>query len=226
MNTMRKIYTAIRGSARENAESVIDANAIRIFEQEILDAEQAIMQSKQKLAYIMAERVQLERASQQLSEQIKSRESQTAKALKINDEPLANELAEDILNKEHEKSAQWTAIKNLTSREQALSQKIQQSAQQVLTFRRELGIAKANAYAQSASSQVGPQTSALETNLSDLKISLQRIQQKQQHLDDTTNALNSIEKAIGESSLDQKVEQAGLGARQAEIQSVLERVRE
>lgn len=226
MNTMRKIYTAIRGSARENAESVIDANAIRIFEQEILDAEQAIMQSKQKLAYIMAERVQLERASQQLSEQIKSRESQAAKALKINDEPLANELAEDILNKEHEKSAQWTAIKNLTSREQALSQKIQQSAQQVLTFRRELSIAKANAYAQSASSQVGPQTSALETNLSDLKISLQRIQQKQQHLDDTTNALNSIENAIGESSLDQKVEQAGFGARQAEIQSVLERVRE
>lgn len=226
MNTMRKIYTAIRGSARESAESVIDANAIRIFEQEILDAEQAIMQSKQKLAHIMAERVQLERASQQLSEQIKSRESQAAKALKINDEPLANELAEDILNKEHEKSAQWTAIKNLTSREQALSQKIQQSAQQVLTFRRELGIAKANAYAQSASSQVGPQTSTLETNLSDLKTSLQRIQQRQQHLDDTSNALNSIEKAIGESSLDQKVEQAGLGARQAEIKSVLERVRE
>jgi len=225
MNVMRKIATALRGSVRESAEVVIDANAIRIFEQEILDAEQGIARSKQQLAYVIAERVQLERANAALREQVLSRERQAAKALDINNEVLATELAEDILEKEQVVNEQLLAVQNLTTREKSLTRKIQVSAQQIKTFRRELGIAKATASAQKASRLAGSHSSSVDTNIIDLNTSLQRIKQQQQRVDDTTEAAAAIEDEIGNGALDKKVENAGLGTRKADIQSILERVK-
>ncbi|MFD2231132.1 PspA/IM30 family protein [Alkalimarinus sediminis] len=225
MNVMRKIATALRGSVRESAEVVIDANAIRIFEQEIVDAEQGIARSKQQLAYVMAERVQLERANSALRDQILSREQQIAKALVINDEVLASELAEDILEKEQIVNEQLIAVQNLTTRERNLTRKIQLSGQQIKTFRRELGIAKATASAQSASRLAGSHTNSVDTNIIDLTSSLQRIKQQQQRIDDTSDAIAAIENEIGDGALDKKVESAGLGTRKTDIQSILERVK-
>jgi phage shock protein A len=37
MAILKKIFTAIRGGAREVGESIVDANSVRIFEQEIKD---------------------------------------------------------------------------------------------------------------------------------------------------------------------------------------------
>lgn len=225
MNVLRKMATAFRGSMRESAEVVIDANAIRIFEQEILDAEQGITRSKQQLAYVMAERVQLERANSALQTQITAREQQTAKALGINDETLATELAEDILEKENTSHEQRLAIQNLTAREKNLARKIQTAAQQVKTFRRELGIAKATAGAQKASSLAGSHSQSVDTHLVDLNTSLQRIKQSQQRVDDTSEALSAIENNLGDNALDNKVEHAGLSTRKADIHAVLERVK-
>lgn len=224
MNVIRKIATAFRGSVRESAEVVIDANAIRIFEQEIIDAEQGIAKSKQQLTLVIAERVQLERTNTALEEQIQSREQQAAKALDVGDELLATELAEDIIDKEQVVNEQYIAIKNLTSRERNLTRKIQQSAQQVKTFRRELGIAKATASAQKASRLAGSHSNSVDTHIIDLNTSLQRIKLQQQRVDDTTEAAVAIENEIGDGALDKKVENAGLGTRKADIQSVLQRV--
>ena len=38
MSVFKKIMTALRGGAREAGEAIVDANGIRIFEQEIKDA--------------------------------------------------------------------------------------------------------------------------------------------------------------------------------------------
>lgn len=225
MNVMRKIATAFRGSMRESAEIVIDANAIRIFEQEILDAEQGLARSKQQLTYMMAERVQLERSNSKLQEQIKSREIQTAKALEIDDETLASELAEDILEKEQIVAEQHVAISNLTGRERKLTRIIQESARQIKMYRRELGVAKATESAHRASKIAGTHTGTVTTSITDLQISLQRIKQHQQRADDTADAAATLEETLGEQSLDKKVENAGLGTHQADIQAILSRVR-
>ena len=43
MSVIKKVVTLLRGSARELAENVVDANATRIYEQEIIDAKQSIL---------------------------------------------------------------------------------------------------------------------------------------------------------------------------------------
>jgi len=223
---MRKIATAFRGSVRESAEVVIDANAIRIFEQEILDAEQGLACSKQQLAYVMAERIQLERGTTKLREQVKAREAQTAKALETSNEALANELAEDILEKEALINEHQEASQALSWRERKLSKSIQDAARQIKIFRRELSIAKATESAHKASEIAGSYTGGVATNISDLQTSLQRIKQNQQRVDDTADAASAIEDEIGECSLDKKVESARLGSKASDIQAVLTRVRE
>jgi phage shock protein A len=225
MNVMRKIATAFRGSVRESAEVVIDANAIRIFEQEILDAEQGLARSKQQLAYVMAERVQLERVTAKLHEQVTVREAQTAKALETNNEALANELAEDILEKEALINEHKESSQELSVRERKLTQSLKGAAQQIKMFRRELSITKATESAHKASKIASHHTWGVVTNISDLHISLQRIKQKQQSIDDTSDAAITIENKIGENSLDIKVENAGLGSNTSDIQAVLARVK-
>ena len=43
MGVLRDMMTALRGGANEVGEAIVDANAIRILEQEIRDAEGAIV---------------------------------------------------------------------------------------------------------------------------------------------------------------------------------------
>lgn len=49
MNLWRKLSTLFKASAQEPLEGLVDANGIRIFEQEIRQAEQAMVRSKHEL---------------------------------------------------------------------------------------------------------------------------------------------------------------------------------
>ena len=54
MTVIKKLVTLLRGSARELGESVVDANATRIYEQEIVDARHSIDQARGDLTGVMA----------------------------------------------------------------------------------------------------------------------------------------------------------------------------
>ena len=45
MSVIKKLVTLLRGSARELGQSVVDGNATRIYEQEIIDAKASITES-------------------------------------------------------------------------------------------------------------------------------------------------------------------------------------
>ena len=57
MRVFAKLFTAVRGGVREAAEVVVDANALRIFEQEIYECESALQQAKKDLSRVMAEKL-------------------------------------------------------------------------------------------------------------------------------------------------------------------------
>ena len=66
MSVIKKVVTLLRGSARELAENVVDANATRIYEQEIIDAKQSIFEARSSLADVLAEEMQSARAVSRL----------------------------------------------------------------------------------------------------------------------------------------------------------------
>ena len=56
MGLWNKIFTLFRGAATEAGQAVVDKNAIRILEQEIRDASEALRKSREDLTKMMAQR--------------------------------------------------------------------------------------------------------------------------------------------------------------------------
>ena len=58
MTILKKLFTALKGGAREAGEAIVDANSIRIFEQEIRDAEHQLQKAKSDLTEVIAKEMQ------------------------------------------------------------------------------------------------------------------------------------------------------------------------
>jgi phage shock protein A len=78
MSILRKLNTLLRAGARESAERITDANAIRIYRQEIVDAENLLERRRVCLAGLIATRKDLEREIACAQQRIRRREEQIA----------------------------------------------------------------------------------------------------------------------------------------------------
>jgi chromosome segregation ATPase len=78
MKILTRLNTLLRAGARESAELVTDANAIRIYRQEIVDAENLLERRRLYLAGLIATRKDLERESRAARQRINNREQQIA----------------------------------------------------------------------------------------------------------------------------------------------------
>ena len=64
MSLLQKILTLFRGTAHEAGQAVVDANALKILDQEIRDAGNELVRSKEELTKVMAQRQLLAGKSQ------------------------------------------------------------------------------------------------------------------------------------------------------------------
>ena len=76
MSIFTKLYTLLRAGARESAERISDANAIRIYRQEIVDAENLLERRRASLASLIATRKDMERENSCTRQRICTREEQ------------------------------------------------------------------------------------------------------------------------------------------------------
>ena len=127
MNIMRKLTTLLRAGARESAEIIADANAVRIYRQEVVDAEALLARRRTALAAMIATRKDLERETASARERIRSREAQVARlALAERTDDLLQLAARDI-------AATEALVQGLQQRHLALTGKI---SEEELTLRR------------------------------------------------------------------------------------------
>ena len=78
MRIFAKLNTLLRAGARETAEHITDVNAIRIYRQEVVDAENLLGRRRSCLAATIATRKDLEREIAAAQSRIQSREAQVA----------------------------------------------------------------------------------------------------------------------------------------------------
>lgn len=76
MSVFDKLNTLFRAGLRESVEQVTDANAIRIYRQEIVEAEELLAQRRDALAATIATRKELEDDVDRLGRRIQQREKQ------------------------------------------------------------------------------------------------------------------------------------------------------
>lgn len=225
MNLWRKLNTLLRASAQEPAARLVDANSIRIFEQELRDAEQAIARAKRELAGLMAEKKRLERDNDALQQAITRREQQAMAALSQEENNLAGELADHIADDENLLQRQQQQLGLLRQRETDLRHQLRNSARALRHYHAELRLARANRHAEQVSGELKGHTRNLTSHLEDMEQSMRRIHEQQALFMDRDAALDELNQEGSGQGLDERLREAGIDTGEHRGQQVLERLK-
>lgn len=220
-----KLWTALRGGAREIGDAVVDANGIRIFEQEIKDAEENIRNAKRSLTEVMAQRMQAERKVQTLNDSIAEHEAYAMKALEKQDEALALEVSEKISQYETEKAEQQEIVARLDSQINQLKANIKKAEKIIADHQRELSIVRTTESVQKATVQVVENISTNNSTMNSARESLDRIKKRQQMRQDQLEAGEILENEFSGNDLEAKLKEAGIKGESANANAVLERLK-
>jgi len=225
MSIFKKIMTAIRGGATEVGESIVDANATRIFEQEIRDAENHLTKAKRDLTGVMAQQMSASREVDRIKRDIAEHEGYAVQALEKGDETLALAVAEKIASMESELSTQQQALDSFETNANRLKDLVKKSERQVQEYKRQLSMVKTTESVQKATSAITDNFSSSNSKLLNAKDSLERIKAKQQKFDDQMQAAELLESDTADNSLAAQLKEAGIGAADNNANSVLERLK-
>ncbi|MFT6220682.1 MAG: hypothetical protein ACJA0C_000079 [Candidatus Endobugula sp.] len=203
MGILNKLTTLSRGVARESADRLFDANAIRIFEQEIIDIENMIHLRKHSMSEQLVVRKQVDREIESIQALIKKREFQACELLNKDSQPaLIEEIAVDII--QHE-----TMLSDLTNQSEDLSKRtfkteviLRKALTEVAQYRRDLRLAKAK---QTNSCMLIKNVSNLSKQLSELKSTHQHVISLRVQTDDSESVWEEMENQITTNSINQRV---------------------
>jgi phage shock protein A len=225
MSVWNKLGSLLRGQARESVEWLVDANALRILEQELHDADGALVAARQQLTLLCAERIGLERERAAQQQLLQKREAQARAALAQGDEPLALEVAGLVARLETQISEQDRQISHLCAQEARLKARLQASAQAIQEHRRELVQVRATASAQQASAQIGSHQHQLQGRMAATQESLIRIRKRQQAFEDREQAARALLDEENDAALERRLQAAGIVASH-DAHAVLQRLRQ
>ena len=217
--------TAFRGGASEVGEAIVDANATRIFEQEIRDAENHLTKAKRDLTSVMAQQMSSSREVDRIKREIAEHEGYAVQAMEKGDNELALAVAEKISGLESELATQQQSLDSFEGNANRLKELVKKSERQVAEYKRQLSMVKTTESVQKATSAITDNFSSSNSKLLNAKDSLERIKAKQQKFDDQLKAAEVLESENSDSSLEARLKEAGIGSTSNDADSVLERLK-
>ena len=151
MSVMRKLNTLFRANARGAAEVILDANAIRIYEQEIIDAEELLTRRRDAMATMIANRNELERELEIVKATIVRREEQLQRVPAAErDDALLELAAEEIAAAENQQQQLEIQLAELTLRIRELEAILRQLISEIKQHRRDLKLMSSQARSMAA----------------------------------------------------------------------------
>lgn len=220
-----KLWTALRGGVREISDAIVDANGIRIFEQEIKDAEANIAAAKKSLTEVMARKMQAARKVEELTKSIQQNEIYAEKALAQNNETLALDVAGKIAEMENDRTEQASVVARLDGQIEQLKTHIKKAEKLIADHERELALVRTTESVQKATEQVVENVAANNSALNSARDSLERIKKRQELKQDRLAAGDILAAELGDGGLDKKLEDAGIKGSKADASAVLARIK-
>ena len=210
MNLWMKLGSLLRGQARESAQRLIDANALAILEQELHEADAALLESRRQLTVLAAQRIGLERERAVQQQRHREREAQAQAALALRDEALALEVAAQMARLENLMAEQSRHIESLAAQELKLKERMRASAAIIQDHRRELALVRATASAQRATALISTHQHQLHSRVGAMQESLARIKERQQAFDDQEQAAQALQDEDDATRLEHRLQAAGI----------------
>ena len=225
MSVIRKMITLLRGSAREIGESVVDANATRIYEQEIHDARRSIEEARVGLTGVMAKEIQSAREIERLKKEIARYETLAIEALDKAQEGLAEEVAGRVGALELELEEQSKAHATYAVQVVKLKDMIKAAEAKIRQHEREIAMVTTTESVYRATRSISDTIGSTGSRLLDARQSLERIKQRHEDLADRMQAAESLDRELGEKALETKLAEAGIGADADRGRKALERIK-
>jgi phage shock protein A len=210
MNIWSKIITALRGGVNEAGEAIVDAQALRILDQEIRDASEELNKSKDGLASLIAQQKLAEEKVSSLKADIKKNEGFILAALEKNDDGLAGELAIRVANFENKLMTETESARVFKEQAETLSNSMRTAEHQIKQLKQQTETVKATEAVQRAQKVVAQRHNGSNSKLRTALDSLDRIQETQKLASAKIIAAEEIAADSNETSLDQKLRDAGI----------------
>jgi len=224
MTMWSKLFALVRGTAHEAGGAVVDANALRILDQEIRDADAALGKARDDLATLVARRRVLEKEVQSFRDQAARYEGSARAALAKGDETLAREVAQRIADLEQDVTLKEPQLAEMRAAEDKMHQIIAATQQKVEGLRREIDVVKVNESVQRAQASVVAGGAGATAALGSAADSLKRIKERQAIRDERFKASAELEDRRTGADLDAKLRNAGILPGQSSADDVLARL--
>ncbi|MFC5741790.1 PspA/IM30 family protein [Dyella tabacisoli] len=210
MTIFDKLFTLVRGTATEAGQSIVDANALTILDQEIRDADNALRASRVDLTKLMAERTVTH--SKLLDKQAKLQENNSyiPQLLAKNQRDLALEVSGKIAALEGDIAQDQKTIGDMDANIAKLQASIKQAEMTIDRLKRQVDTVKATASVQRAQEAIAAKASGSNARLRTAVDSLDRIKEQQALKSAQIDAANQLDSQANGGELEQKLQAAGI----------------
>ncbi len=226
MSILSKIFTLFRGAAHEAGESVVDANALRILDQEVRDASTQLVRSREELTKLMAQGKLAQQKIQARNQKRSEYERYIGGALAKGDEGLAREIAEKLAVLEGEDKADTESLAHLDASIATLKGTIHKAEGQLKAMKQQIDTVKATEAVQRAQSTIAARHAGANSKMGSALESLERIKARQLEQGARYEAAAELEHSSGDDDLNKRLASAGLLTGSSDADSVLARFKQ
>ena len=225
MDVLSKIVTALKGGINEAGEAIVDRQALRILDQEIREAIEELNQTKDSLASMIARQKLSEEKAATLQAAIAENETYALKALEKGDEALAMDVASKVAELENQLADENAVTDEFKQNANQLRNVIAKAEKDVKYMKAQLDTVRATENVQRAEAAICERHGGTNSKLRTAMESLERIKEKQALKGAQINAARPRAFEDDESSLEQRLEQAGI-KKTNKASDVLERLKQ
>ncbi|MFT7574205.1 MAG: phage shock protein A [Alphaproteobacteria bacterium] len=221
MSIWMKLVTAVRGGANEAAEAVADNQAMRILDQEIRDADNALRKARGDLAGLMANGKRMEKRVAELTDKSERDMASARSAVQAGRQDLAEGLAARVSTTRAELERDTADLQRLRAQQQSMMQTIRQTESRIATMKREIESVRATESLQKAQSAIAATQSGVNSRLGSAMGSLERIKERQEKTAAQLEAGDELAAIESGSDLDRQLAAAGIGGSVTSADSIM-----
>jgi phage shock protein A len=226
MSLFQKLLTLIRGTAIEAGQSVVDRNAIRILDQEMRDAQNALVQSRDDLAKIMAQRNLAGRKLDDKLAKAAEYEGYVRSAFAKGDEALARDVAVKLAPIEADIKTERQMMSTFDESIRTLQSAIRQTETNLGRLKQQVDTVKVTESVQRAQASIAARHSGSNSKMRTALDSLERVKERQAEHSARLEAAHELAEADGDVELRARLAQAGLLEDNSSADSILARIQQ
>ncbi len=210
MSMWKNLVALVRGTAHETGQSIVDAKALTILDQQIRDAGAAQAKARDDLATLTAKRRMIEKELEALTSQRSKYEASARAAMQRGDMDLAREVAQRLATIESEQATKTPQITDMRAAEDRIRGIIKTGDGKIDALRRDVDVVRANESVQKAQAAVATSYGGTVSSLGSAADSLARIKERQAVREEKFRASAELEDMRTGADLDAKLAAAGL----------------